>query len=267
MDELRPEVTYVTPTRRLAHHLRGRHDEACLARGLQTWPTPDVIPWPELLRRQFDADRAAGRTTARWLSANHARLVWERLVRDDPNLPVVLSPAGLGGLAYRAWVLMHQYRVPYTALASGQSPEMEAFAGWVEAYGRWLQRGDWLDPALASGRVGPFAAGATLSFVGFDRWTPEQAAFLDRLRAAGVTVTLPVALDDDAPIRASVVECNDFEAELATAARWAARHLQEFPGSRLALIVPALDRERRRVRRVLDRVLVPGTALTGGPLP
>ena len=267
MDELRPEVTYVTPTRRLAHHLRGRHDEACLARGLQTWPTPDVIPWPELLRRQFDADRAAGRTTARWLSSSHARLVWERLVRDDPNLPVVLSPGGLGGLAYRAWVLMHQYCVPYTALASGQSREIAAFAGWVEAYRRWLQRGDWLDPALASIRVGPFAPRATLSFVGFDRWTPEQAAFLDRLRAAGVTVTLPAAPDDDVPIRASVVECNDFDAELEMAARWAARHLQEFPGSRLALIVPALDRERRRVRRVLDRLLVPGTALTGGPLP
>jgi probable DNA repair protein len=43
--------------------------------------------------------------------------------------------------------------------------------------------------------------------------------------------------------------------------------LQDRPDERLALIVPELARMRARVRRMLDRVLVPGAAFTGGPAP
>ena len=98
-DHLLADVTYVTPTRRLAHQLRSRHDAACVAMGLAAWRTPDVVTWAELLRRQFEADRTAGRTARRWLESSQARLVWEALVRRDSALGGVLAPAGLGALA------------------------------------------------------------------------------------------------------------------------------------------------------------------------
>ncbi|HEX9208024.1 MAG TPA: PD-(D/E)XK nuclease family protein [Steroidobacteraceae bacterium] len=255
------------PTRRLAHFLRARHDAACAAQGLRVWRTPELVTWPDLLHRQFEADRAAGRTSARWLATTHARLVWEQIVRRDQAQQRVLSPAGLGAVAYRSWTLLHQYRIPYAALGQGDGPEVQAFAAWVEEYRRWLQQGDWLDPALAATVVGPFSAATPLSFVGFDRWTPEQAALLEKLQQGGVPCTITPVLDEAAPLRAAAVECNDFDAELETAARWVAACLQRQPGARLALIVPALDRERGRVRRALDRVLVPGAAVTGGPAP
>src|SRR5689334_10243906 len=72
-DLLSPGVTVVTPTRRLAHQLRSRHDTACAGCGQRTWRTPDVVTWHELLRRQFEADRAEGRTSLRWLPVAHAR--------------------------------------------------------------------------------------------------------------------------------------------------------------------------------------------------
>lgn len=255
------------PTRRLAHFLRAQHDAACAAQGLQVWRTPDLVTWPELLHRQFEADRAAGRTSARWLTTTHARLAWEQIVRRHQAHHPVLSPSGLGAVAYRSWTLLHHYRIPYAALGHAEGIEVQAFAGWSEEYRRWLQQGDWLDPALAAEVVGPFPVETPLSFLGFDRWTPEQAALLERLQQQGVPVTTSPPLDDDAPIRAEVVECNDFETELETAARWSAAFLQREPAARVALIVPALDRERARVRRTLDRVLVPGAALTGGPAP
>lgn len=255
------------PTRRLAHFLRARHDAACLDRGRTVWRTPEVLTWQELLQRAFDADRVAGRTTARWLPASQARLVWERLVRDGLRLRPVLSPGGLGEVAYRSWNLLHQYRVPDAALERDAGPEVAAFAEWVGAYRSWLRQGDWLDPAQAAAALGPLPADTPLVWLGFDRLTPEQAAFVAAQRAAGVPISLHQPLADEAEIRAVVVECNDFEAELATAARWAAARLQADPSSRLALVVPDLERERNRVRRVLDRILVPGTALTTGPAP
>jgi probable DNA repair protein len=264
--ELPAGVTCVTPTRRLAHQLRARHDAACAERGLAVWRTPDVVTWAELLQRQFEADRVAGRTSRRWLAPSHARLAWEQLVRRDPSLADVLAPAGLGAVAYRSWTLLHQYRIPDSALdASGV--EGAAFARWVGEYRRWLDRGDWLDPALAAAAVGPFAAEVPLHFVGFDQWTPEQTEVLDRLRSQGVVMTSSEGVEELAPIRATVVECNDFAAELDAAARWAAGLLELKSQARVGLVVPALARERSRVRHALDRVLVPEAALTGGPAP
>jgi ATP-dependent helicase/nuclease subunit B len=266
-DELRSDVSYVTPTRRLAHLLRSRHDLACQARGLRSWPTPDVLTWQELLRRQFEADRVAGRSSARWLEPSHGLIVWEQIVRRDVERRPVLLPAGLGAVAQRSWTLHHEYLIPAAALAADDSPEVRAFARWAAEFARWLDQGDWLDPARASSAVGPFAADRPLEFAGFDRWTPAQAALIERLTQQGVSLAVRAATPPDAAFAAQVVECNDFEAELATAARWAAQRLQAQPAEQIALIVPALGRERSRVRRILDQVLVPAAAFTGGPLP
>jgi ATP-dependent helicase/nuclease subunit B len=259
---------HVVPTRRLAHFLRARHDAASQQAGLTVWRTPEVVTWPELLRRQFEVDRVAGRTTARWLPASHGRLAWERIVRGDDRVLPVLSPGGLGHMAYRSWGLLHQYRIPYAALATAEGPEVAAFAGWVETYRRWLRQGDWLDPAVATSVVGSFATDVPLAFHGFDRWTPEQSDFVEALQAAGVPVSRPqAAAPRDSMTSASVVECNDLDAELEAAARWAAARLQATPLARLAVVIPGLADQRARVRRMLDRVLAPASALTGGPAP
>ena len=266
-DWLQVGVTYVASTRRLAHFLRARHDAVCQGRGLRAWQTPDVVTWPELLRRQFDLDRASGRTAARWLDASHGLVVWEQIVRRDVDLRPVLLPSGLGAVAQRSWDLLHAYRIPVRALAEDASPEVHSFARWAAEFGRWLAQGGWLDPAQASLTVGPLATDTPVEFVGFDHWTPAQAAFVERIAAQGVRVTVRPAVPADSTLATHVVECNDFDAELEAAARWAAQRLQERPDERLALIVPELARERARVRRVLDRVLVPGAAFTGGPQP
>ncbi len=234
---------------------------------MRVWQTPDVVTWPELLRRQFDLDRAAGRTSARWLDASHGLLVWEQIVRRDVEMRPVLLPAGLGAVAQRSWELLHAYRIPIRVLAEDASPEVQSFARWAAEFGRWLEQGGWLDPAQASPTVGPLATDAPVEFVGFDRWTPAQAAFVERISTQGVPVTVRPAVPADSTLDAHVVECNDFDAELETAARWAAQRLQQRPDERLALIVPELARERARVRRVLDRVLVPAAAFTAGPAP
>ena len=112
-------LTRVTPTRRLAHHLRARHDEACLARGLEVWPTPDIVTWDELIERMFALDRQAGRLAGRWLPASAAQLLWERIVRDDRAAAAALvSPAGVARAAYQSWRRLHDYCMPLDALGT-----------------------------------------------------------------------------------------------------------------------------------------------------
>ena len=149
-DWLQVGVLYVASTRRLAHFLRARHDAVCQVRGLRVWQTPEVVTWPELLRRQFDLDRASGRTAARWLDASHGLVVWEQIVRRDVDLRPVLLPSGLGAVAQRSWDLLHAYRIPVRALAEDASPEVHSFARWAAEFGRWLAQGGWwpLQPIL-----------------------------------------------------------------------------------------------------------------------
>ena len=130
-------LTRVTPTRRLAHHLRARHDEDCLARGLEVWATPDIVTWDELIERLFVADRQAGRLTGRWLPGTAAQLLWERLVRDDPQLDPLVSAAGVARAAYQSWRRAHDYCIPLAALTGDECPETAAFARWSRQYQRY----------------------------------------------------------------------------------------------------------------------------------
>ena len=261
------EVTVVTPTRRLAHHLRARHEAACLERGLVAWRTPDAVTWSELLRRHFGVDRARGATRARWLETGQALMAWEQIVRQDPELADVLAPTGMAARAQRSWALMHEYQIARDALATDASPEVRAFGRWADAYERWLRLGGWMDPAEAAASVGPGEPGAVLRLVGFDRLTPAQQAAIERFAAAGVDLRIEAFIAPLAGAQPALSVRNDFDDEIEGAARWAAARLVREPSARLAIVVPGLSAHRARVRRTLDRVLAPAAAATGGPPP
>lgn len=257
--------TVVTPTRRLAHHLKRRHDEACLGRGLPVWRTPDIIPWSALVERMFHLDRQAGRTDLRWLGDTAARWYWGRLVQGDPGSTAMISPDGLGRVAHRSWRLLHDYEIPVDALKCGDGPEVAAFARWSAQYSRWLETHRWLDAAQAPGRVHAASAGQRLRFVGFDALTPAQATFARRMASAGIEVVIEPTVS--AGERQGWIAVRDRDAEIDLAARWAAQRLDGGVAERLAIVVPGLTQDRARVRRGLDRVLAPATTICGGPAP
>ena len=282
----------MTPTRRLAHYLRSRHDAACVDAGLRAWPTPDVATWAELVRRAFEADRETGRTTCRWLEPAQAHLVWEQIIQADERLHSVIAPAGIGAMALRSWTLQHEYLIPAETLDTDPSPEVQAFAQWRTEYLRWLRRGQWRDAAEASACVSA-PVGSILVLAGFDVLTTAQRVFLARVVAAGGDVQgIEASIGDDidagignnfvtgigpniaaqfdippALTQPRVITCNDFDDEIETAARWAALRLQQSPRARIAIIVRGLGQQRQRVRRILDRVLAPAVTVTGGAAP
>ena len=264
-DKLRPGVTWVTPTRRLAHYLRIRHDEACAAEGLEVWATPDVVTWSGLVERLFVTGRAAGRVRGRWLDDAMARLAWERIAERDGALAHLLAPGLLGRKAYDSWRRLHAYAIPLEALDDAEPPEPRAFARWARAYADWCRRHGWVDESLALGQVDPGLAGPALEFAGFDSFTPAQRSFVERLRQANVIVTeRPPA--DRRGARTSTA-CRDRVAELDSAARWAAARIEHEPGLRMAIVVPDLAARRDEVRRIVERVVAPAAALAGGPAP
>lgn len=264
-DVVRPGVTCVTPTRRLAHFLRSRHDDRCTASGLEVWPTPDIASWSALVERMFVADRQAGRAAGRWLPDAAARLVWEQIAEQDAATVHLVSPGLLGRSAYEAWRCMHAFEIPLAAVAGDDRPEAHAFARWADAYADWLDRERRVDESLAVTRVHPASAGTALDLVGFDALTPAQQTFVARLTQAGVSVTQRARPPRQGTV--TRIECRDRAAELDAAARWAAQRLDGRTGLRLAIVVPGLSAMRDEVRRIVERVLAPEVTVAGGPAP
>ncbi len=264
-DKLRPGVTWVAPTRRLAHYLRMRHDEACAAQGLEVWTTPDVVTWSGLVERLFMDGRAEGRLRGRWLEDALARLAWERIAERDGALAHLLAPGLLGRTAYDSWRRMHAYAIPRAALDADDRPEAQAFARWARSYDEWSRRHGWVDESRALELVDPAMAGPALELAGFEALTPAQRSLVERLKQAGVSVTeRPVVMRRG---ERSLTACRDRTAELDTAARWAAAKLEIDPALRIAIVVPELAARRDEVRRTIERVVAPSTALAGGPAP
>ena len=56
LESLDERTTVVTVNRRLARALRGAHDRVQLARGVEVWPTPDIVPYDAWLRRLMTYD-------------------------------------------------------------------------------------------------------------------------------------------------------------------------------------------------------------------
>lgn len=224
-----------------------------------------MVTWDELIERMFLLDRRAGRLDGRWLPAAAAQLLWERIVRDDPELSPLLSTSGVARAAARSWRLMHEHRISPDAIETGGTPETGAFARWSREYRQRLGQRGWVDPATAQALVHAVAAAPGIELVGFDRLTPLQAALAARWAEQGIDVRR--AEDPTGRGTAGSLRCLDAAAEIDAAARWAAALLDGDAGRRVAIVVPDLARRRDEVRRRIERVLAPETGLTGGPEP
>ena len=241
-------------------------------RGLRV-ATPDVVTWPELLRRQFDA-RPRARAAPRPLACRrltHASS-GSRLVRAATRQLRRCAPAGLGEVAYRSWTLLHQYRIPYTALARPKAPRWQLSPSGSSSTAAGCERATgsirrWRRPSSVRLRTD-----VRLISRGFDRWTPEQATFVAQLRA-GSRSSLPSARVRPAGrTRRSLARGGRMQR-----LRCRTRDRRTLGGAlRCSIIRKRASRwscrrsiaSAPRVRRELDRVLAPaGGGLTGGPAP
>jgi probable DNA repair protein len=123
----------------------------------------------------------------------------------------------------------------------------------VEGFLTQAQLEEALRGAVDKGLVGLPAGGVVL--VGFDGMTPAQVKLVEGLRLAGVDVEeLRPAVKAG---RRTLVEAADEQEELRVAARWVREFLETEPGRKVAMIVPALETQRREIDRVFREVLAP----------
>ena len=246
MDSSDPRLTWLAaggtllvPTRRLAFQLQASFDAAALRGGRSAWRTPVLVTWEELAESAFRRTRDRESTPERWLPRHASRLVWDEIIRADPETSGLVSPTGLARRAHRAWRRLHEYLIPYEALEAAQTPEQLAFARWTTTYRQRLQQHGWVDESTATRSPNwEWLPPAPLAMSGFDELTPRQQRWLDAVRAGGRDVT--IIARDAAAAAVSHRACADAADEFDRAARWAAAWLDAAP-------------QAQRVRRVDDQ--------------
>ncbi|MDP2325292.1 MAG: PD-(D/E)XK nuclease family protein, partial [Gammaproteobacteria bacterium] len=260
--------TVVTATHRLARQIRWRYDQSRATAGARAWPSADVLPLDAWLRRSFEAGiaRSSAREARRLLSDDESRLVWRRVLASDghdrPDVGVIVPLLAAGWRLCQAWEIS-----PADLHRAADSDDARAFANWVGAYLSLLEQHDWQDSGgllAARTRTGTqvIPAGERLvGFAGFDPWTPALQRLAEALQAAGaavVSITPPSRNGTCA-----VVSARDENDELARACTWAARRANARADTDppVAIVIPGLERDAARVRRLGLEVLSPGWQL------
>jgi probable DNA repair protein len=265
-ETLRPALaaghTVVTSTRRLARALKLEFAREATA---PSWPTPEALPWSAWIgasyreRRDFSADERVRPC----LDDGQSTVIWEQLLREDPQAAGLLMPGGAVDGFREAWRLVQEWRLPLEEVAARAGEDCRTFLRVAGAYRARLDALGWLDgaqlPAQVAARLGRDPAGGKVLFAGFESFTPAQEEVFRALGSRAQRI--------DAPRHPAVLSWAGYEnsrAELAAAAAWARAWLERDPGARLGIVVPELEDAAAMIEGLLDEALAPRRLLPGG---
>lgn len=266
LDSLDFDTWVITAGQRLSRALGDEVTRRQRARGLQVWERAHILPWVTWLQTCWEASTDTTPDAQPMLLASaQERTLWERVIAESDQANALLQVAATARIAQEAWRLVHERRLSLAAIADAGSNDARAFAAWAQRFAVWCDGKGWLDAARLPDRLASsIAAGhiplpRRLCLAGFDELSPQQAALLQAVAAAGCEVQQmsPQAFDAT-PAR---IECVSGDQELQRLARWARATLEADPAARIGIVLPDLAARRATLVRRLDEVLAPASLL------
>ncbi|MBB5338229.1 PD-(D/E)XK nuclease family protein [Tunturiibacter gelidoferens] len=266
-EALEQGAVVVTGNQRAARAIRRGWDQRNSASGLTSWTPAAVMSWDAWLANMWHRLLVDGHVAEMMLNRSQEHVVWRTILEADDELASLRTVDSLAVMAAEAWQLICNYDgQPGLQEAIGNS-DTRSFQRWAHTFERLCQAERFIAQAqvedklceeLEKGfaRISFFELTAgRVVLVGFDHMTPSQSRLVEALLSTGIQVeelriTTPAQ-------RRLLVEANDEPEELFVAARWIRTFLEESPGATVAVIVPALESERREIDRVLREVLAP----------
>jgi probable DNA repair protein len=257
--------TMVTANNRLARILSDEYAGWRLASGDSQWPSPDILSWDAWLDRLWQAAGLAGIEACGRAVPGKRQLgsLWAAVLRSDPLAGRVLKTEGLAGHLADTRRLAVDWRIDlrHSAWSGSGNENHEAFRRWNRSFEALCEQEGWIPPedragVLADAISGSWAHGpVSIGLLGFDEINPGQLELLRALVDSGsrIACLAPAPKSD----RASVWRSGSDPEELDAMARWARHWLESEAGSRIAVVVPDLQRRREDVERHLAAVLTP----------
>ncbi|MGW8227994.1 MAG: PD-(D/E)XK nuclease family protein [Gammaproteobacteria bacterium] len=263
LDDLDRGVTVVTGNNRLAGIIRETYERSALDKGLEVWPTPQVLPWTTWLQTIWEEAVISGASSAPGLllTSQQEQRIWEDIINESLVDQPLQQVNGTVRRAQEAWQLMQSWRLSLNEEAFRYNSDSAAFWEWASRFDAKCKKKGWLPIACLSDELqhyvqaGEFVTPTELVLIGFDELTPKQQSLLQTLVKSGCDVRwMQLAGKESQTAR---IGCVDVRQEAATVARWVRRRLDENPEAEIGVVVPELESQRDIVIHALDEVLVP----------
>lgn len=265
-----PSTLFICATSRLALDVRRRHalDMHTAGHGVSPAVNAKTLDqWlADLLEQLSLLGVLEGTPHARVsLTSEQALLIWEQVIRQALNEQqrLLFDLPNLARTAHDAYELVVVWGVdPDTSYAS---EETKAYLRWQQRFEErcqqlnsqtkfYLQRAFVADFARF---VGQLALPKRVAFAGYARFDPIELALQQALIDAGVDVVQVDMTRQDVTPQLSLASYPDQRAEALAAALWAQEQLNSSPDSRIAIVVPDLEKSRDVLHDALDDVLLP----------
>jgi probable DNA repair protein len=263
---LQAGATVVTPNRRLALALKQAFDGMQAQQGLAAWEAADILPLPAFVERAYEDALYSARSAdlPLLLAPAQEQALWETIIRSAAGGDALLALPEAARLAREAWQLMHAWRLSPQPGKFPLNEDGAAFAEWARQYERACKRDGHTDAARLCDLVATLFSRARMRVpklllcYGFDVITPQQAALLQALAAAGCQVARCAA--PLLPASAARIACRDGEDEIRHAAAWARSQL-EAGRANIGVVVPDLAPRRAAIVRVFSATMAADYAL------
>ena len=256
-------VTVVTGNKRLAGVTRQAFEQSAMGKGLEVWPTPDILPWTAWLQRAWEEAVVSGAATAPelLLTSQQEQRIWEDIVTESVADQPLQQVTGTVRRAQEAWQLMQSWRLSLNDATFRYNSDSTAFFEWASRFEAKCMEKGWLSLALLSDELqrsiqaGDLPTPAELILIGFDELTPQQQRLLQTLVESGCDVRWTQLAGKES--KEARIGCVDVRQEATTMARWVRQQLDENPETSIGVVVPELASQRDIVIHALDEILVP----------
>ncbi len=254
-------ATVLTANQRAARTLRRAFDLDQRASGLAHWQPPSILAWDSWLASLWHRLLLEGHATELLLNSTQEHTLWRAIIGADSATNSLRPVDALATTAADAWLLLHNFRARKRLHEFPGNSDTSVFRRWAGKFENRCTGAQFLPQAQLPERLrAAIAAGhltlpSTLLLIGFDSTTPEQDALLDAAGASGTQID-ELPSNPPAPSLTLVNAPGEYD-ELTACARWLRTRLTEQPISRIAVIVPAIEKSRAEIDRVFRLILAP----------
>lgn len=257
-------TTIITPSRRLAAHLR-QEIILELSQEKGAFETPPIYALEDWLLALWDQFEIRGMISEQLLTKVQSLLRWEYIIQQAN--PTLLRPHTAAKTALQAWTNLHHWLVSETLERPPENIDQATFQTWAHTYRSWLQENHYVDDLQLCPKLGEFLKAQCNSVIsgispvrslvlyGFEELSPLYEQFFDTLALHQwhILRKMPAALMPDKIVRQAFL---NQEQECIQAAQWA-KNLHVKGQSNIAIVVPNLADTRTLIDRIFKDTFDP----------
>ena len=274
--KLEQGATVVTGNSRLSEALKQEFQLQAVERGLQVWESPDIKPWNNWLRQNWEEAVFDGliESPELLLTEVQEQYVWESVI--ESSSASVLRKEATARKASEAWQQLINWQIDLDAIEFDVNEDTQIFKLWADLYKQQCLEQGWLPASRIAEQLlqcindNHDTYDSHIILLGFDELTPlQQALYAAIANTRGSIQWLQLAHANDGSNSAIRLACADNSDEIFTLSRWIRQRLEERPDARIGVVVPDLAEHRSRLIRCLTESLVPCNLMVEGnePLP